>query len=176
MQGGNRLSRATQGRRAARGERLGGYIYGTIVVLATVVAGAKAYREHVGHVALLVLITTVVFWLAHVYAHALAQSVAQDQHLSRSALRDIARRESSIIEAAIAPIGALLLGHWGIVSERTAVWLAIACGLGALVGQGFAFARAERLGRVATLGIVAVNLGLGLALVGLKLWVSHGHF
>jgi hypothetical protein len=170
-----RVEEPTTRPRRARGERLGGYIYGTIVVLATIVAGAKAYREQVGHVALLVLITTVVFWLAHVYAHALAQSVAQDQHLSRSALKQIARRESSIIEAAIAPIGALLLGHLGVVSARTSVWLAVGCGLGALVGQGFAFARSERLGRLATLAIVAVNLGLGLTLVGLKLWVGQGH-
>jgi hypothetical protein len=170
-----RVEEPTTRRRTARGARLGGYIYGTIVVLATIVAGAKAYQEQVGHVALLVLITTVVFWLAHVYAHALAYSVAQDQHLSRSALKEIARRESSIIEAAIAPIGALLLGHFGVVSERTSVWLAVGCGLGALVGQGFAFARTERLGRLATLAIVAVNLGLGLTLVGLKLWVGQGH-
>ena len=173
MRGSNRLRQATSPRRKVKGERLGGYIYGTIVVLATVVAGAKAYQDHVGHVALLVLITTVVFWLAHVYAHALAHSVAQDQHLSRAALRDIARRESSIIEAAILPIVALLLGHWGVVSEHTAIWLAILFGFGVLVGQGFAFARAERLGRLSTLAIVAVNLGLGLALVGLKLWVNH---
>jgi hypothetical protein len=168
VRGSNRLSRVT-------GERVGGYIYGTIVVLSTVIAGAKAYQEHVGHVAALVAITTLVFWLAHVYAHALSQSVAGDQHLSRTALRKIAHRESSIIEAAIAPISALLLGHLGIVSERTAVWLAVACGLGVLVSQGFAFARVERLGRAGTLLIVAINLGLGLALVGLKLWVGRGH-
>jgi hypothetical protein len=167
------VEQPTTRRRAARGERLGGYIYGTIVVLATVVAGAKAYREQVGHVAALVLITTVVFWLAHVYAHALAHSVSHDEHLSRETLMKIARRESSIIEAAVAPIGALLLGHWGILSERTAVWLAVACGLGVLVAQGFAFARTERLGRLATLVIVGVNLGLGLTLVGLKLAVGH---
>jgi len=175
VRGGNRVSQATSRRRAARGARLGGYIYGTIVVLSTVVAGAKAYQGHVGHVALLVLITTTVFWLAHVYAHALAHSVAHDQHLSGAALKEIAGRESSIIEAAIGPLIALLLGHWGVVSERAAVWLAVACGLSVLVSQGFAFARTERLGRFATLAIVAVNLGLGLVLVGLKLWVSHGH-
>jgi hypothetical protein len=156
-----------------KGERLGGYIYGTIVVLSTIVAGAKAYQEHVGHVAVLVAITTVVFWLAHVYAHALASSVSRDQHLSRAALTKIARRESSIIEAAAAPIGALLLGYLGVVSPRAAVWLAVACGLAALVAQGFAFARVERLGGLGTLVIVAINLGLGLALVGLKLLVSH---
>jgi hypothetical protein len=155
------------------GERLGGYIYGTIVVLATTVAGTKAYQHHLGHVAALVLITTVVFWLAHVYAHAVGQSVARDQHLSRAALLEIARHESSIIEAAVIPIAALLLGHFGVVSEKTAIWLAVASGLGVLVAQGFAFARAERLGWLATLVIVAINLGLGLTLVGLKLWVSH---
>lgn len=173
MQGRKRLSRAPSGRRQAKGERLGGYIYGTIVVLASVVAGAKAYQHHLGHVAALVLITTVVFWLAHVYAHAIAHSVGHEQHLSRGILLDIARHESSIIEAAALPIAALLLGRFGIVSEHTALWLAVACGLGVLVTTGFAFARAEGLGRLTTFVIVAVNLGLGVALVGLKLWVSH---
>jgi hypothetical protein len=155
------------------GERLGGYIYGTIVVLSTVIAGSRAYQHSLGHVAALVLITTVVFWLAHVYADAISKSVSSDQHLSRATLLEIARTESSIIEAAAIPIGALLLGHFGIVSERAALWLAVGSGLGVLATQGVAFAKAERLGRLGTFVIVAVNVGLGLALVGLKLWVSH---
>ena len=173
VRGSNRLSRMGSGRRAAMGERLGGYIYGTIVVLSTTIAASRAYQHSLGHVAALVLITSVVFWLAHVYAHAIARSVASDQHLSRATLAEIAHRESSIIEAAAIPIGALLLGHFGIVSVNTALWLAVGSGLGVLAAQGVAFARAERLGRLATLAIVAVNLGLGLTLVGLKLWVSH---
>jgi hypothetical protein len=155
------------------GERLGGYIYGTIVVLATTVAGSRAYQHSLAHVAGLVFVTTVVFWLAHVYAHAIAESVAHDRHLSRTTLGEIARKESSIIEAAAVPIGALLLGHLGVLSDRVALWLAIGAGLGVLAATGLAFARAERLGRAATLAIVGVNLGLGLALVGLKLWISH---
>jgi hypothetical protein len=35
------------------------------------------------------------------------------------------------------------------------------------------YAQVERLGRVATIGVVAANLGLGLVLVLLKLFVSH---
>jgi hypothetical protein len=155
------------------GERLGGYVYGTIVVIATVIAGARAYAHDVGHVAVLVLMTTVVFWLAHVYAHSLAHSVASDRPLSRATLVGIARQESSIVEAAILPIGALLLGHWNVISDRAALWVAVACGLGVLVTQGVAFARAGRLGALGTLAIVAVNVGLGLALVGLKLFVGH---
>jgi hypothetical protein len=155
------------------GERLGGYIYGTIVVIATIVSGARAYTHSLGHVAVLVFLTTVVFWLAHVYAHSLAQSVREDRHLSRAMLLGIARHESSIIEAALIPVGILMLGHFGVIKESTDLWLAIGAGLVALVIQGLAFARAERLGTLGTAAIVAANLGLGVALVGLKLWVGH---
>jgi hypothetical protein len=45
--------------RAGMGERLGGFIYGTIVVLAVVVAGANAYPHDAGRIAVLVGATTV---------------------------------------------------------------------------------------------------------------------
>ena len=68
------------------GERLGGYIYGTIVVIATIVSGARAYTHSLGHVAVLVFLTTVVFWLAHVYAHSLAETGA-DGHFKQHEFR-----------------------------------------------------------------------------------------
>jgi hypothetical protein len=159
--------------RAAMGERLGGFIYGTIIVLAVLVAGAKAYPHEPGHIAGMVAVTSGVFWLAHVYAHSLGHSVATDEHLSLAELRHIARREGSLIEAALPPLGALLLGAIGVLSTRASVWLAFGLGLAVLVVQGIVFARVERLGRLGTLGVVAANLGLGVLLVGLKLLVSH---
>ena len=155
------------------GERLGGFIYGTIIVLAVLVAGAKAYPHAAGRIAALVAITSVVFWLAHVYAHSLGQSVATDEHLSMSELRHIARREGSLVEAAIPPLGALMLGALGLVSTRAAVWLAFSLGLAVLAVEGVVFARVERLGWLGTLAVVTANLGLGVLLVGLKLFVSH---
>jgi hypothetical protein len=155
------------------GERLGGFIYGTIVVLAVLVAGAKAYPHSAGRIAALVAITSVVFWLAHVYAHSLGQSVARDEHLSMSELRHIARREGSIVEAALPPLGALMLGAFGLVSTRAAVWLAFSLGLAVLALEGVVFARVERLGWLGTLAVVTANLGLGVLMVGLKLLVSH---
>jgi hypothetical protein len=155
------------------GERLGGFIYGTIVVLAVLVAGAKAYPHDVGHIAALVAVTSVVFWLAHVYAHSLGQSVATDEHLSLADLRHIARREGSLVEAALTPLGALMLGAFGLLSTRAAVWLAFSLGLAVLAVEGVVFARVERLGPLGTLAIVTANLALGVLLVGLKLFVSH---
>ena len=164
--------RSRVGRRQT-GERLGGFIYGTILVLAVIVAGAKAFEHEAGHIAGLVAVTVVVFWLAHVYADALAHAVAYDQHLSLADLRRIAHREASMLEAAVPPLLALLLGAFGVVSTRLAVWVAFGLGLVVLCAQGITFARVEHMGRLGTLAVVAANLGLGVALVGLKLLVSH---
>jgi hypothetical protein len=160
-------------RRAAMGERLGGFIYGTIVVLSTIVGGARAYPHEPGHIAAIAAATCLIFWLAHVYAHALGHSVSQGEHLTVRELRHIARHEAAIVEAAVPPIVALLLGSVGLLSERTAIWLAFGAGMVVLVRQGLVFARVERLGWFATLLVVTANLGLGLLLVGLKLAVSH---
>lgn len=165
--------RAARIGRAAMGERLGGYIYGTIVTLAVIVAGARAYPHGAGHIAALVAATSLAFWLAHVYSHALAHSVASDEHLSFGELRHIARREGSIIEAALPPLGALLLGALGLISTQAAVWAAFALGLAILAAEGVTVARIERLGLLGTLAVVAGNLSLGVLLVGLKLVVSH---
>jgi hypothetical protein len=159
--------------RSAIGARLGGFIYGTIIALAVLVAGARAYPDDAGRIAALVAVSSAVLWLAHVYAHGLAHGVARDEHLSLAELRRIARREGSIVEAAVPPLAALLLGAFGVVSTKTAVWLAFALGLAVLAVQGIVFARVERLRWPATLLVVAANMGLGVVLVGLKVLVTH---
>ena len=159
--------------REAFGERLGGFIYGTIVVLSVVIAGARIYPDNPGHVAEFVIVTTVVLWLAHVYAHALAHSVTHEEHLTRAGLGQLASREASILEAGVPSVAALLLGAFGILAEDVAVWLAIGLGLGVLAVQGIVFARVERLGWVSATAVVTLNLGLGLLLIWLKLVVGH---
>jgi prepilin signal peptidase PulO-like enzyme (type II secretory pathway) len=166
-------SPATRFSRAAIGERLAGFIYGTIVALAVIVAGARAYPHEAGYVAALVAATTVALWIAHVYAHGLGHSVAQDEHLSRAELQRIARREGSIVEAAVPPVAMLLLGALGLVSTHAAIWAAFGIGLLVLAAEGIAFARVERLGWLGTLAVVAGNLSLGVLIVGVKLLVTH---
>jgi hypothetical protein len=160
-------------RRTSIGDRLAGFTYGTIIVLSVLVAGARAFPDDAAQIAAVVVVTSVVFWLAHVYAHGLAHSVAHDEHLSVADLRRIARREGSIVEAAVPPLAALLLGAFGAVSTKAAVWIAFGLGLGVLAAQGVVFARVERLRWPAALLVVAANLSLGVVLVGLKLLVTH---
>jgi len=167
---GSRLGRL-YGR--ALGAQLGGFLYGTIVSLAVIVAGARAYPDGSGHIAAIVAVTIGTFWLAHVYAHALAQSVADGHRLSPADLRTIGRREAAIVEAAVPLIAVLLLGSVGVISPKAAVWLALGVGLAVLAVDGLAYARVERLSRLGTVVVVAINVGLGVLIIGLKLLVIH---
>jgi hypothetical protein len=159
--------------RAATGERLAGFVYGTLIVLSVIIVGAKAYPDRPGHIAAFVVVTSVVFWLAHVYAHGLGQSVSRGERLSLAELGHIARREGSIVESAVPPVVPLLLAALGVISTGVAIWAAFGLGLMVLAVQGWEFARAERLGWLASSAAVAANVGFGLLLVGVKLLVTH---
>jgi hypothetical protein len=99
--------------------------------------------------------------------------VASDEHISPAELRHIARREGSIVEAALPPVAALLVGAFGVISTHSAVWVAFGLGLSVLAAQGITVARVERFGWLGTLGLIAANVSLGVLLVGLKLVVTH---
>ena len=71
------------------------------------------------------------------------------------------------------PLAALLLGAFGAVSTKAAVWSAFGLGLGVLAVQGVVFARVERLRWPALLLVVAANLTLAVVLVALKPVVTH---
>ena len=115
------------------------------------VGGVKAYPHDAWKIAILLAVTAAVFWLAHVYAHALSLVVAEDRHISFTELGRICRHESSIIEATILPVAAILLAAFGLISTKAGVWIAYGLGLGVLMFSGLVFARVERLGWLGTL-------------------------
>jgi hypothetical protein len=155
------------------GERLAGFTYGTLVALSMVIAGAKLYPDGPGQIAAFVLLTTVALWLAHVYSHTIGQSVSHERRVRLEELRHIARREGAIVEAALPPVVPLLLAASGVISTQLAIWAAFGLGLAVLAVQGLQFARIERLGRLRTAVAMAVNVGVGLVLVAVKLVVAH---
>jgi hypothetical protein len=152
---------------------LAGTVYGTIVVMATVTAGSSGTDTDPWRLAVVVAVTVLVLWIAHVYSHALAESLERRRRLDRAEFSAIARRELSIPGAAVAPIAALVLGALGIIGELTAVWFALGFGVATLGVQGARYARLEQLGRAGTLAVIAFNLLLGLAVVGLKALLAH---
>jgi hypothetical protein len=70
-------------------------------------------------------------------------------------------------------VAALCLGAIGVFRESTAVWTALALGLATLAVQGLRYARLEATTPRQTIVTVALNLTLGLLIVGLKAGLAH---
>ena len=154
-------------------ERIAGYVYGTIVALAAVTAGASAYGHDLWRLAAIVGVSVLILWVAHVYAHGLGESLTLGRRLTGPELATIAGRELSIALAAVLPLAAIALGAIGVFDDRTAIWIALGIGVAGLAIQGVRYARLERLTRTGTAVVVGLNLLLGLSIVILKVLVVH---
>ena len=123
------------------------------------------------HLAAVVATTSVVLWLAHVYAHALAESVSEEQPMRARRLVDVGRREATIVSRP-SPSRSGRSGALDVLKDSTALWLAVWLGVGTLAVQGLRYARIEQLGGTATLAVIGTNLTLGLLIVALKVAVA----
>ena len=140
--------------------------------MGAIVAGAHGV-EDLWRLDAIVAGTVVVLWLAHVYAHGLGESIQLRRRLDRAEFVSVSRRELAIALAAVGPVVALSLGALDVFRPNRAVWLALGIGLVTLAVQGYRYARLEELTRWGTAISVALNLGLGLAIVALKVVVGH---
>ena len=154
-----------------RNDNLAGAIYGTILVMSII--AAADFHENLWRTLVLLLVTSAVFWLAHVYAHALALSIDESETFSRAEVRRVAGREWPLLQAAVVPSLILLIGAVGLVGTMAAYRLAIGYGAAALVWWGLVFARKESLSGTATVAVVVVNAAFGIFIVLLKELVQH---
>jgi hypothetical protein len=154
-------------------DTIAGTVYGAIVVLSVLTAGAPAFEHGSWHLLAVLGVTVLVFWTAHVYTHIIGESLQEGHRLEREHVQAIARRELAIPLAAVLPMAMVALGVLGVIAANTALWIAAGISVATLTVQGFRYARLERLSRTGTIVSVAINLSLGLALVVLKATVSH---
>ena len=152
---------------------IAGEVYGTIVVMGALAAGAHGGEIRARELAGIVAGTAIVLWIAHVYAHSLAETISRGRRLDRAEVLSVARRELAMLLAAVPPVGALMLGAAGILKDSTAGWLAMAFGLVTLAIAGVQYATVERLGFLASALTILINIALGLVIVGLKAGLGH---
>jgi hypothetical protein len=154
-----------------RGDNVAGGVYGTILVMSVI--AAADFREDLWVTLAIVVVTAAVFWLAHVYAHALALSLDGRDAISIASVRRVARHEWPLLQAAFLPSLVLLAGALGLLGTRLAYRGALGIGLAALVWWGIVVSRKERLSPRATVAVVVANAAFGLFLVALKELLSH---
>jgi hypothetical protein len=168
-----RVSRAAAHLVVGVDDTIASTVFGTITAMATIAAYGRAFPDSPWTVEELVASTAVVLWIAHLYTHALSESISERRSLRFSRLRTLARRELGILLAAVPPSIALTLGAVGLFDETASIWLALVVGLVTLALEGTRYARIERLGRTGTFVAVGANVGLGILVVVLKVSVLH---
>jgi hypothetical protein len=149
-----------------------GAVYGSLLA-ASVVVGQAPLQESVPPVelAVILLATGAVFWLVHVYSRTLGHYVI-DGRFHRHRLAHVMREESPIILAAIPPaLAALIVGAIG--NASAAAWWAFFVAIAGQVIWAIVAAREAGQPSIGVFLAAAVNLGLGLVLVALKVAISH---
>jgi hypothetical protein len=160
-------------RETGKGARIAGAVYGTLLVT-SVVAGLSV-DEAIGPLQGLIaaVVTSVVFWIAHVYSDLVALRLELGMPISRAVATEVLGREWPMVQAVWPAALMLFLGSIGVLERDTAYWLAIAAGVVAMTLWGVTYARREGARWRGVLLSAAVNVGLGLVIVALKVLVSH---
>jgi len=156
------------------GTNYAGAVYGSLLAASVVVGtaplkGAPTLGELVG----VLLVTGIVFWLAHVYARLVGERVATGDPVTWLEIRRVGRHEWPMVEAAILPCIVATLVHLLHGSDVMAAWAAL---IAAVAGQvGWAVAATVRSGASTLVVIVSgvANLVLGAVLVLLKGMLTH---
>ena len=130
-------------------------------------------EERVGLMIAALIITTVVFALAHAWAHALAAAAEVRTPLDRHHFVHGLRHEWPIVQSAFPASIVLALAASDLYTVSTALWIAMGVNVGllALWGAGLRQIAGGTTGQVLLASLSSASLGLLLALP--KVIVSH---
>ena len=100
-------------------------IYGLILAVSVIAVSREYESSNAGVIAVTVLVTGVVFWLAHVYARILSRSMAGDRWPTRAETREVLRHDWPLVEVTLPLVAVLLLGVLDLIGDTTAVLFAV---------------------------------------------------
>ncbi|MEU6100552.1 hypothetical protein [Streptomyces flaveolus] len=165
------------GRRERRADRRAhadytGGVYGSMLAASVVIGAGSLGSFPRTELVLLLLLTSLVFWIAHVHAELFGARLAHHSPDRRVILR-VCRDEWPIVKAAVPPAAAVAVSPLLGLDVKGALWLALAV---AVAGQlGWSVAAAQRAGASRRLMAItaSVNVLLGLAIVVVKIALTH---
>jgi hypothetical protein len=149
-------------------DNLAGSLYGLILVTSVIVTlGGK----EVELLAVALVVTSVVFALAHAWAHALGEAATEHHAVDRHRFKRSLTHEWAIVQAALPSAVLVALAALGLYSTDTALWVALGVNVVLLFlwGAGLRELAGGTLAQM--LGAGASTASLGLILVLLKVLV-----
>lgn len=164
-------ARADTARQTAHTDYTGG-VYGSMLAASVVIgAGALGSSPRL-ELVLLLLLTGLVFWIAHVHAQLFGARLAQ-RPLDRHAVLHACRDEWPIVKAAVPPAAAVAVSPLLGLDVPGTLWFALAVAVAGQVGWSMAAARRSGASWRLVVATAAVNLLLGLLIVSFKFVVTH---
>ncbi|MGV9559443.1 hypothetical protein [Streptomyces sp. NPDC003401] len=157
--------------RRAHADYTGG-VYGSMLAASVVIGAGDLGSSPRLELVLLLLLTGVVFWIAHVHAQLFGARLAQ-RALDRRVVLHVCRDEWPIVKAAVPPAAAVAVSPLLDLDMPGTLWLALAVAVAGQVGWSMAAARRAGAAWRQVAGTAAVNLALGLLIVSFKLFLTH---
>lgn len=158
---------STGGRRRAAG------IYGTIIAAAAMATGGSFL--HTWALAVSVLITLIVYWLAEEYAEILGEHTHAGRLPNPATVRSSLANTWPMVTASYLPVLVLLVAHWCGAGVGDAALFALVATVLLLVFHGHAAGRAAGLSGVRLTAVTGVAGLLGGAMIALKALVELTH-
>jgi hypothetical protein len=156
-----------EGRRRAAG------IYGTVVTAAIIAAGGNQLSTSA--LAITVLVTLVVYWLAEQYAEILGEHTRAGRLPSAAVVRSSLAAAWPMVTSSFLPLAVLLIARGFGASAVNAAWFALAMAVVLLIFHGYSAARAAGLTGIRLVAVTGTAGLLGVAMVLLKTLLQHHH-
>ncbi|MEU3554214.1 hypothetical protein [Streptomyces fragilis] len=144
-----------------------GGVHGSMLAASVVIGAGSLGRFPRLHLVLLLLLTGVVFWTAHVHAHLFGARLAQ-RAPDRWAVLHVCREEWPIVKAAVPPAAAVAVSGLLGLDVQGALWLAVSVAVAGQVGWSVAAARSAGAPWRLVAVTASVNLLLGLLIISFK--------
>ncbi|MGV9452573.1 hypothetical protein [Streptomyces sp. NPDC003635] len=168
---GRAAHRARRAERRAHEDFTGG-VYGSLLAASVVLGAGSLGNFPRVELVVLLLLTGTVFWLAHVHAKLFGEHLAR-RALNRRTVLAVCREEWPILRSALPPALAVVVSPLLGLDVKGAVWLALGVAVAGQVGWSVRAARGVGASWRMVALTASVNLGLGLLIVAVKLFVKH---
>ena len=174
--GTSRAGRATDRRERRAAHRAHadytGGVYGSMLAASVVVGAGSLGSFPRAELVLLLLLTGLVFWIAHVHAELFGSRLAR-QRPDRRVILHVCRDEWPIVKAAVPPAAAIAVSPLLRLDVQSALWLALSVAVAGQVGWSVAAAHRAGASRRLMATTATVNVLLGLAIIAVKIALTH---
>ncbi|WP_431683335.1 hypothetical protein [Kitasatospora sp. KL5] len=149
-----------------------GAVYGSLLAASVVATAGTAGNFPRLELMMLLIVTGLVFWAAHVYAQVAGERIV-GQPIDRREVRRVAGHEWSIVEAALLPAASVAISPLLRLDLAGTAWLALSVAVAQQVTWATVGAIRAGASRRMAAGEGLANLLLGLVIVAAKAALGH---